>query len=601
MKYKNTWDMESVFPGGSDSEEFYQEVKSLNEKLKDFGLLVKDWQVTEDAPEFKVFAEILTEREDLVKRIGESRTFMSGLASADVTDTKARINLNKVSNLSKDLNNIFISLQKKIAEISDENFSQMLDKEAFKISSFPLTEIREKAQKLLSTKEEELLNNLSIDGFHAWGNMYDELVASIEVPLEKDGEIKFYSAGQAENIINAEEDYEIRQEMLAVWENTWSEKADLFATTLNHLAGFRLADYEAHNIEDFMTTPLEYNRMESKTLDAMWNTISENKGKVVAYLERKAELLKVDQLSWLDVTAGINLGEYEEKRYSFSEAADFIIENFNQSNPKMAELAQRAFSERWIEAEDRPGKRPGGYCANLPESEESRIFMTFSGSSDNVATLAHELGHAFHSSVLRDLPSLNQNYAMNVAETASTYAELVVADATIQNASSTEEKISLLDQKIAQSAVMMMNIHARYLFEKSFYEERLKGIVSADRLSELMLDAQKEAYENSLETYHPMFWAAKLHFYSTGVPFYNFPYTFGYFFSLGIYARALDSGVDFEEDYIALLRDTASMSTEDLAKKHLDVDLTETDFWQDAINKVHEDIDYFLELTENYI
>lgn len=601
MKYKNTWDMESVFPGGSDSEEFYQEVKSLNEKLKDFGLLVKNWQVTEDAPEFKVFAEILTEREDLVKRIGESRTFMSGLASADVTDTKARINLNKVSNLSKDLNNIFISLQKKIAEISDENFSQMLDKEAFKISSFPLTEIREKAQKLLSTKEEELLNNLSIDGFHAWGNMYDELVASIEVPLEKDGEIKFYSAGQAENIINAEEDYEIRQEMLAVWENTWSEKADLFATTLNHLAGFRLADYEAHNIEDFMTTPLEYNRMESKTLDAMWNTISENKGKVVAYLERKAELLKVDQLSWLDVTAGINLGEYEEKRYSFSEAADFIIKNFNQSNPKMAELAQRAFSERWIEAEDRPGKRPGGYCANLPESEESRIFMTFSGSADNVATLAHELGHAFHSSVLRDLPSLNQNYAMNVAETASTYAELVVADATIQNASSTEEKISLLDQKIAQSAVMMMNIHARYLFEKSFYEERLKGIVSADRLSELMLDAQKEAYENSLETYHPMFWAAKLHFYSTGVPFYNFPYTFGYFFSLGIYARALDSGVDFEEDYIALLRDTASMSTEDLAKKHLDVDLTETDFWQDAINKVHEDIDYFLDLTENYI
>ncbi len=601
MKYQNTWDMESVFPGGSDSTEFYQEVESLSEKLTDFERLVKNWEITEDAPEFKVFEEILTVREDLVKRIGESRTFMSGLASADVSDTKARINLNKVSNLSKDLNNIFISLQKKIAEISDDHFNKMLDKKTFKPSSFPLTEIRNQAQKLLSTKEEELLNNLSIDGFHAWGNMYDELVASIEVPLEKDGEITSYSAGQAENIINAEKDFEKRQEMLAIWEKTWSEKADLFATTLNHLAGFRLADYEAHNIKDFMTTPLEYNRMESKTLDAMWDTISENKGKVVKYLERKAELLKVDKLSWLDVTASINLGEYEEKRYSFSEAADFIIENFNHSNPKMADLAQRAFSEQWIEAEDRPGKRPGGYCANLPESEESRIFMTFSGSSDNVATLAHELGHAFHSSVLRDLPSLNQSYAMNVAETASTYAELVVADATIQNASSTEEKISLLDQKIAQSAVMMMNIHARYLFEKSFYEERLKGIVSADRLSELMLDAQKEAYENSLETYHPMFWAAKLHFYSTGVPFYNFPYTFGYFFSLGIYARALDSGVDFEEDYIALLRDTASMSTEDLAQKHLAVDLTETDFWQDAIEQVHEDIDYFLELTEDYI
>ena len=86
---------------------------------------------------------------------------------------------------------------------------------------------------------------------------------------------------------------------------------------------------------------------------------------------------------------------------------------------------------------------------------------------------------------------------------------------------------------------MMMNIHARYLFERSFYEERQKGIVSAKQLSNLMLNAQKEAYMDSLETYHPMFWAAKLHFYNTGVPFYNFPYTFGYFFSLGIYARAL--------------------------------------------------------------
>ena len=601
MKYQNTWDMDRIFPGGSDSPEFYKEVDRLNQKLQELRNLVDNWSVDEDRPKFNTFEEILEKREELVKGIGETRTFISGLASADVNDTQARINLNKIANLSKDLSNIFIRLQKKITEISDNDFEEMISREPFKISAFPLKEIREKAQKLLSTKEEELINNLSIDGFHAWGDMYNELVASIKVPLEKDGKITYYSAGQAENIIHSEEDYDKRQEMLTIWEDAWAEKENLFATTLNHLAGFRLSDYKAHDIDDFMTTPLEYNRMEKDTLDAMWDTISDNKEKIVQYFNRKAKLLEVDKLSWLDVTAAINLGEFEEKKYSFSEAADFIIKNFNQANPKMAELAQNAFSNRWIEAEDRPGKRPGGYCANLPKSEESRIFMTFSGSSDNVATLAHELGHAFHSSVLRDLPSLNQSYAMNVAETASTYAELVVSDATIQNADSKEEKINLLDQKIAQSAVMMMNIHARYLFEKSFYEERLKGIVSADRLSELMLAAQKEAYQNSLETYHPMFWSAKLHFYSTGVPFYNFPYTFGYFFSLGIYARSLDSEADFEEDYINLLRDTASMSTEDLAKKHLDVDLTKTDFWQDAIQQVHRDIDYFLELTKDYL
>lgn len=601
MVYQNTWDMESVFAGGSDSPQFYDKVSELEDELKNFNELVKHWNVETDAPDFKEFETILSERETLEKGIGETRTFISGLSSADVNDTTARTNLNLVANLSKNLSNSLVIFQKKVSDISEENFKQLVEQEPFKQSAFPLKEIREQAQKLLTTEEEELINNLSIDGFQGWGNMYNELVATIQVPFEEDGKVNVYSAGQAENKMNAERNPEKRAEMLEAWETTWAEKADLFANTLNHLAGFRLSNYEAHDITDYMEPPLEYNRMENETLNAMWDTISANKGKIVEYFERKAKLLNLNKLSWLDVTAAVNVGDFEEKEYSFTEAADFIIENFESFSPKMASLAKRAFEEQWIEAEDRPGKRPGGYCSNLPESEQSRIFMTFSGSSDNVSTLAHELGHAFHSSVLRDLPTLNQKYAMNVAETASTFAELVVSDATIANADSEAEKISLLDEKVSRSATMMMNIHARYIFEKHFHEERQKGIVSAKRLSELMLEAQKEAYEDALDTYHPMFWAAKLHFYSTGVPFYNFPYTFGYFFSLGIYARALEAGGSFEDEYIALLRDTASMSTEDLAQKHLQVDLRKADFWQEAIDRTHKDIDEFLALTEKYV
>lgn len=601
MVYQDTWDMEQVFSGGSDSPAFYEKVSNLEKQLKDFDVLVKNWETKTDAPNFTQFEKILTERETIIKGIGETRTFISGLTSADTTDTKARTNLNIISNLSKNLSNTLVILQKKVSAISDNDFEKMLVQEPFKTSAFPLTELRTQAKKLLSTEEEALINNLSIDGFQGWGNMYNELVSTIQVPFEEDGEITYYSAGQAENKMNSEEDPVKRAEMLDTWENTWAEKADLFSSTLNHLAGFRLTDQEAHGITDFMEPPLEYNRMERNTLDAMWDTISDNKGKIVEYLDRKAILLSLEKLSWLDVTASVSIGDFEAKKYTFTEAADFIVDNFESFSPKMANLAQQAFDESWIEAEDRPGKRPGGYCANLPESEQSRIFMTFSGSSDNVSTLAHELGHAFHSSVLRDLPTLNQSYAMNVAETASTFAELVVSDATIENSDSEAEKITLLDEKIARGATMMMNIHARYIFESNFYEERQKGTVTAERLSVLMEAAQKEAYENALETYHPMFWAAKLHFFNTGVPFYNFPYTFGYFFSLGVYAQALESGASFEDEYIALLRDTASMSTEDLAKKHLDVDLTKSDFWQKAIDQVHADVDEFLELTEKYL
>ncbi len=601
MSYKNTWDMDQVFPGGSDSPQFYKKIAELEEQNAAFSNRLNEWRPAEDGPAYSDFAEILSEHETLSKGISEARTFISGLASADTADAKARTNLNLVANLAKDLSNTLVVLQKKVGDIPETEFEQMLEKEPFHAISFALAEIREKSQKLLSTEEEALLNNLSLDGFQGWGNMYNELVSTIRVPFKENGKVNVYSAGQAENKMSGETDPKKRDEMLDIWEKTWKDKDHLFATTLNHLAGYRLEDQKAHGIEDFMEPPLEYNRMKAETLDTMWETISKNKGKIVDYFERKAKLLDLDKLSWLDVTASVNLGDFQAKEYTFTEAAEFIIKHFESFSPKMAELSQKAFDEQWIEAEDRPGKRPGGYCANLPESEQSRIFMTFSGTSDNVSTLAHELGHAFHSSVLRDLPLLNQRYAMNVAETASTFAELVVSDATIDHAASEVEKITLLDEKVARSATMMMNIHARYIFEKSFYEERLEGIVTAERLSELMLAAQKEAYEEALETYHPMFWAAKLHFFNTGVPFYNFPYTFGYFFSLGVYARALEADASFEDEYIALLRDTASMTTEDLAQKHLNVDLTQPDFWQDAIDQVHADVDEFLALTDKYI
>lgn len=227
--------------------------------------------------------------------------------------------------------------------------------------------------------------------------------------------------------------------------------------------------------------------------------------------------------------------------------------------------------------------------------------MTYDGSASNVATLAHELGHAYHQAVMNDLPQMAQRYAMNVAETASTFAEMIVADAAVEQAETDEEKIQLLDDKLSRSVAFFMNIHSRFLFETRFYEERKRGIVSTSRLNELMEEAQKEAYCGALADYSPTFWASKLHFHITGVPFYNFPYTFGYLFSMGIYARARQEGEGFEEQYVNLLRDTGRMNVEDLAKKHLDVDLTAADFWQDAIDFLKQDVEMYLALTENKI
>src|SRR5690625_122118 len=305
----------------------------------------------------------------------------------------------------------------------------------------------------------------------------------------------------------------------------------------------------------------------------------------------------MEKLGWQDVDAPVALGDVKPTRFTYGEACDFVLEHFASFGPKLTEFTKHALENRWIEAEDRPNKRPGGYCTSLPEFKESRIFMTFTGSPNDAGTLAHELGHAFHSYVMKDLPALNQKYAMNVAETASTFAETIIGNATVENAQSKEEKVALLGAKLEGATAMFLNIHARFLFEDAFYEERAEGIVSEKRLNELMVEAQREAYADSLSNYHPHFWASKLHFFIDSVPFYNFPYTFGYLFSLGIYAEYLKQPEGFEEKYIALLQDTGSMKVEDLAQKHLDVDITQEDFWTAGIQLMVKDAEEFIRLT----
>ncbi|MFZ5979272.1 MAG: oligoendopeptidase, partial [Candidatus Zixiibacteriota bacterium] len=149
--------------------------------------------------------------------------------------------------------------------------------------------------------------------------------------------------------------------------------------------------------------------------------------------------------------------------------------------------------------------------------------------------------------------------------------------------------------------IMFTDIHCRYLFDSAFYKERPNGIVDRNRLSEMMVAAQKKAFAGLLDDsgYHPLFWCTKLHFFITDQPFYNFPYTFGFLFAGGVYDRAKKEGAAFADKYQALLADTGSMTTEDLAQKHLGIDLTKEDFWVAAVNRSLADVDGFVKLASD--
>jgi oligoendopeptidase F len=593
VMYPEVWDLDVFFPGGSDSPQLREHLDQLTPKIARFEEKVQQFQVPQSSLDASKIAEIIDDIKDVRTQIGQVRSFISCLLAQNTKDKNASLLQGEVSSLTASFSTAIQKFQKDLTKTDENVWQGLLETAELNQFVFILNEWRTQANQKLSEKEESLITALTSDGYESWGNLYNSIVGDMKVKISIEGEEKELSVGQANNL-RSNQDGNVRKEAFDALEAAWSDKEDLFAKILNHLAGFRLQVYKKRGWENVLQEPLAINRMKQETLDAMWGAISKHKQPFVNYLNQKAQLLGKERIQYHDLNAPVSKST---QKISYQDAAEFILKHFGQFGPELESFSRHAFEEGWIEAEDRPNKRVGGFCTSLPMSEQSRIFMTYSGTIGNMATLAHELGHAFHSYALKPVHGLNRQYAMNVAETASTFAEMIVFDAAVKETTSDEEKIYLLEEKVKRSMMFFMGIHSRFLFETRFYEERKNGIVSAARLNELMEQAQQEAYGGALETTDPHSWANTLHFYITYTPFYNFPYTFGYLFSLSIYAKALEEGQGFEDKYMALLRDTAIMSAEDLAMKHLGEDITQEAFWEKGIALSVKDAEEFIRLT----
>lgn len=586
-----TWNLEPFFAGGSESPEFAQYLNQLEAGIEGLSGTISS---LESANTVDTWVSVLETAQEVFSNLRYATSFTTCLLAQDVKDQQAKIMHGRITKLSAQHGAAMTVLDKQILSADENIWAALLKDERVQPIAFYLEERRLRAGEKLAPEMEALAGDLAVDGYHAWGSLYNTLIGRMAIKVERDGEVKELSVGQAQNMYSGTPDRSVREATFKAWEEAFAQNEELFAANLNNLGGFRWALYKSRGWDSILKEPCDINRMSRATLDVMWDVIDKNKDVFVKFLNRKAELIGTDKLSYYDLYAPTST---VETSYTYDEGANFIVEQFKEFSTDFADFAKLAFEQSWIEAEDRPGKRPGGFCTGFPGKNETRIFMTYDNSMGAVSTLAHELGHAYHAHVMGDMPFFSRLYAMNVAETASTFAETLVTSAAVRAAKSDDEKIALLEEKVSGSIAMYMDIHARFIFENNFYDERQNGLVSAERLNELMVEAQKKSYRDSLELYHPRFWASKLHFYSTSVPFYNFPYTFGYLFSTGVYALALQEGPSFADKYVALLRDTASMTVEELAKKHLGVDLTQPEFWQNAVDITVKDAEEFLRLT----
>src|SRR5699024_7983965 len=405
MTYSLNWDLDPIYPGGIESPEFADKLLLLAHQITDLKNNVAAYDVKEDE-DFSGFAKLVDDNQVIFSGLRTAALFVNALSAADYTNPAYRPYQTKVSELDVAYQAALNAFAKLLATFSDAAFKQAVAEKDVAPVAFFLNELRSQADRLLDDQTEELLNTLKLDGLKAWSEHYDTISAGLTMTYtDENGEQQELSAGQALNRIDDYPDDATRAEIMHQYEQMWGSAENLAADTLNHLAGARLTEQKAHGYKDFLEEPLELNRMSRETLDTMWQVVYDNKDMFKAYFERKAELLGLDKIGWQDQSAPITkLGDYEPTTMTYDEAADFIIKNFGKYSPKMAAFAQHAFENQWIEAENRQGKTPDAWMESVPDIRESRIITTFTGSVNDSATIAHEVGHGFHTSVLTDLP-----------------------------------------------------------------------------------------------------------------------------------------------------------------------------------------------------
>lgn len=436
---------------------------------------------------------------------------------------------------------------------------------------------------------------LQLTGGVAWRNLRNLLEGTMTVPIEIDGESKRLPLSAVRNMAYSS-DAQTRKRAYEAELAAYGQVETSLAAALNALKGEALTFCEARHYESLLDQTLEESRMDRQTLEALLEAMREALPDFRRYLKAKARLLGHDNgLPFYDLFAPMGAGV---KTYTPEETRAYLVRVLSNFSDEMGAFIDKAFEERWIDLFPKKGKSGGAFCASYPQMGRSWVLTNFDGSFSAVGTLAHELGHAFHSRCIREMPVLMSDYPMPLAETASIFNETFVSQHALKHAAP-EEAFALLEASLMDSTQVIVDIYGRYLFETEVVETCKTRAMSVDELKDAMLRAQQASYGDGLdpELRHPYMWACKSHYYGTSRHFYNFPYAFGLLFGLGVYAQYEAQGDAFVPVYKKLLAGTTSQSIADVAAS-VGIDVRDAGFWRSSLDVVRKQIDQFVALAD---
>ena len=588
------WDLTPLYPG-LDSPEFETAFDQLFQSINDMTAFFDEHQIDriEEAETNQetvaIFESLVMQFNQVLEQVYEFNAYLMGHLATDSRNTLAQA---KYSEIQPKLAQLELMGTRMTAWIGSHDIEYLVDESDVAAEhAFMLQRARRQSLHLMSPIEEALAADLRLTGGSSWTRLFNNYSSQLTADVEIDGEVKTMPLTAVQNL-SYHPDRDVRRKAYEAQLKTLKESAVPLAAALNAIKGETLTLAERRGWDNPLDMVLFDNAIDRQTLDAMMEATRAAFPDFRRYLRARAKALGLPVLAHYDRLVALGEGS---QSWAYEDASQFVIDQFGTYSNKMKQMAERAFRENWIDAEPRDGKRGGAFCMNFV-GETSRILTNYEPGFTGVGTLAHELGHAYHNLNLADRSPLLRQTPMTLAETASTFCQKIVENAALSKADA-EDQLIILDGLLEYASRVVLGATSNFMFEERLFEKRAQRELSVEELCELDAATQQEATDDAVDPdlLHPYRWAYVPHYY--GATFYNFPYTFGLLFGLGLYAQYQKSPESFKDGYDKLLSMTGMGEAAELAAE-FGIDVRSPRFWEESMDLLRVDIERFVQLVE---
>ncbi|MCL4273604.1 MAG: M3 family oligoendopeptidase [Anaerolineales bacterium] len=570
MTYQlSKWDLSPLYPG-YDSPELQSAFDMLEEQVTSFeGLRDK---LTPDMPTER-FLEAVKANETMT-RIGSKMYSFAGLSfAADTQDQKAQALMARVMQFLAEIENrtLFFNLWWK--ELDDENAKRLMD--ASGDYRYYLEAMRNFKPHTLSEAEEKIVNLKNVTGVNALGNLYDSITNRYNFKMKVNGKEKEMTAAELFSY-RYSTDPKVRAESYQSQFKVYAEDGPILGQIYQTI----LRDWHTENVnlrkfKNSIAPRNLNNDVPEEAVEALLSVARKNVGIFQRYFKMKAKYVGMKKLRRYDIYAPVAASK---KTYNWDEAVTMVLDAFNSFSPQVAELAKRVFDESRIDSEIRKGKRGGAFCASITPEMTPYVLINYQGTGREVATLAHELGHAIHAMLASHHSTFTFHSSLPLAETASTFAEMVLIDKLLAEETDESVRRDILFKQMDDAYATIMRQSYFAMFEKTAHELVQKN-ASVDDLSNAYLENLKEQFGDSLELSDEFKWewVGIPHIYQ--VPFYVYAYAFGQLLVLALYQQFKAEGESFKPKYLKILSAGGSEAPERILSE-AGINIRDPQFWQ---------------------